>query len=230
MRGQIHVRHARARQYDLAVTPPSRRERDALCDLLIERGPSARTLCDGWTAADLATHLIVRERKPWAAIGTMLPPLAGLTERTMRRLRDGKSYPALVDLVRTGPPKLSLLGFTPGVEAAANTVEFFVHHEDLRRTADQWGPRELDPELEEALWRRLARMARLLLRKAPVGVTLRRPDGATARGHAGAPMVTVSGPVGELVLYVFGRQTASQVSLDGDEDAVRRLHSAKLGL
>lgn len=226
---QIHASHGGATQYDLAVTPASRRERDALCDLLIERGPSARTLCDGWTAADLATHLIVRERKPWAAASAALPPLAGYTERTMRRLRDGKSFPALVDLVRAGPPKWSPLGITPGIEAAANTVEFFVHHEDLRRTADQWKPRELDSDLEGLLWRRLTRTARLLLRKAPVGVTLERPDGATARGHSGEPMVTVRGRVGELVLFTFGRQAASQVSYDGDEDAVRRLHTAKLG-
>ena len=42
-------------------------ERQALCSLLEDRGPLAPTLCEGWTTADLAAHLYVRERKPLAA-------------------------------------------------------------------------------------------------------------------------------------------------------------------
>ena len=44
-------------------------ERGRLCDLLLEVGPDAPTLCEGWTAADLAAHLVIRERKPLAAPG-----------------------------------------------------------------------------------------------------------------------------------------------------------------
>jgi len=37
------------------------RERLELCDLLLELGPDAPTLCEGWTTADLAAHLVLRE-------------------------------------------------------------------------------------------------------------------------------------------------------------------------
>ena len=47
-------------------------ERHALCDLMDEVGPDAPTLCGGWTAAHLAAHLVVRERRP--ATGPGPPP------------------------------------------------------------------------------------------------------------------------------------------------------------
>ncbi|MFN7150135.1 MAG: maleylpyruvate isomerase N-terminal domain-containing protein, partial [Microthrixaceae bacterium] len=39
-------------------------ERRQLCDLFDELGPDVPTLCEGWTARDLAAHLVVRERRP----------------------------------------------------------------------------------------------------------------------------------------------------------------------
>ena len=41
----------------------SRQERQALCDDLQAAGPDAPTLCVGWTARDLAAHLVLRERR-----------------------------------------------------------------------------------------------------------------------------------------------------------------------
>ena len=38
-------------------TSLARRERDALCDLALLLGPDAPTLCEGWDARDLVTHL-----------------------------------------------------------------------------------------------------------------------------------------------------------------------------
>jgi len=35
-------------------------ERAAMCDTFDAVGPARRTLCEGWTTADLAAHLIVR--------------------------------------------------------------------------------------------------------------------------------------------------------------------------
>ena len=46
---------------------PARAERAALCDLFLEVGPDAPTLCGAWTTRDLAAHLVVRERRPDAA-------------------------------------------------------------------------------------------------------------------------------------------------------------------
>ena len=50
-----------------------------------------------------------------------------------------------------------------------------MHHEDVRRAQPDWQPREISPELADVLWSRLG-MARLMLRKAPVGVELVRAD------------------------------------------------------
>ncbi|MGD0448569.1 MAG: maleylpyruvate isomerase family mycothiol-dependent enzyme [Candidatus Dormibacteria bacterium] len=44
--------------------PIDAQERRELCDLLIQVGPDAPTLCEGWTTSDLAAHLVLRERFP----------------------------------------------------------------------------------------------------------------------------------------------------------------------
>ncbi len=54
-------------------------------------------------------------------------------------------------------------------------MEYFVHHEDVLRAQPDWQPRELSADLSEVLWGRLG-MAKLMLRKAPVGVELVRAD------------------------------------------------------
>ena len=65
-------------------TTPARAERNALCDLFLEVGPDAATLCAGWHARDLAAHLVVRERRPDIAPGLFLPALAGHSEKVRR--------------------------------------------------------------------------------------------------------------------------------------------------
>ena len=64
----------------------------------------------------------------------------------------------------------------------------------------------------------------------PGGPVLRRPDGQTAVAHKGTPVVTVTGEPGELLLFAAGRQDAAHVELEGDKDALARLHTAELGL
>src|SRR3984957_16940239 len=86
--------------------PAYRSERNALCDLFTRVGPTAPTLCEGWTTTDLATHLVVRERKPLAALGLGLSPLAATLQKTMDRTSSAHSYDGLVALVRSGPPSL----------------------------------------------------------------------------------------------------------------------------
>ena len=48
------------------------RERHELSDLLDQLGPDQPTLCEGWTTADLAAHLVVRERDPRSGPGILL--------------------------------------------------------------------------------------------------------------------------------------------------------------
>ncbi|GAA0490991.1 TIGR03085 family metal-binding protein [Streptomyces olivaceiscleroticus] len=206
----------------------AKRERLLLADLLESVGPEAPTLCEGWTARDLAAHVVVRERRADAAGGLVLKPLASRMER-VRIEYAAKPYEELIRLIRTGPPRVSPFALKQ-IDEASNTVEFFVHAEDVRRAQPDWTPRELSSGFADALWSRLERMARMLGRKSPVGLVLRRPDGRTAVAHRGTPVVTVTGEPGELTLFLFGRQDATKVELDGDKEAVARAQEAQLGL
>jgi uncharacterized protein (TIGR03085 family) len=206
----------------------AQRERLLLADLLESAGPEAPTLCEGWTTRDLAAHVVVRERRGDASAGLVIPLLADRSERIRKEYAD-KPYLELIRLIRTGPPRLSPFAVKQ-IDEAANTVEFYVHSEDVRRAQPDWSPRELDPVFADLLWSRLERSARLLGRKAPVGIVLRRPDGRTAVAHRGTPVVTVTGEPGELLLFAFGRQDSARVETEGDKEAVARLYDARLGI
>ncbi|MBV9025683.1 MAG: TIGR03085 family protein [Streptomycetaceae bacterium] len=205
----------------------AQRERLLLADLLESLGPDAPTLCENWTTRDLAAHLVVRERRAEAA-GLVIPQLAGRLEKAHREFT-GKPYEELVQLIRTGPPRMSPFSLKQ-VDEAANTVEFYIHAEDVRRAQPDWSPRQLDPVFSDALWTRLEKTARVLGRKSPVGLVLRRPSGQTVVAHRGTPVVTVTGEPGELMLFAFGRQSAAHVELDGDKETVERAKEAKLGI
>jgi uncharacterized protein (TIGR03085 family) len=204
------------------------RERRQLADDLVAAGPDAPTLCDGWTARDLAAHVVIRERRPDAAAGILIGALSNHTAKVQAKTA-ARDWDDLVDLVRGGPPKWSPTRFDK-VDRAVNTIEFFVHTEDVRRAAEGWSPRDLDHELADDLAAALARAAKMLTRSAPTGVTLapERRDATVA--HVGEPMVTVSGPIGELVLFVYGRGDHAQVSFDGPADAVVEIRNTTFGI
>jgi uncharacterized protein (TIGR03085 family) len=207
----------------------AKRERLLLADLLETVGPDAETLCEGWRARDLAAHVVVRERRPDAAGGTLIKQLAPRLEKVMAEYA-AKPYEELIQLIRTGPPRFSPFQLKQ-VDEAANIVEFYVHTEDVRRAQPDWSPRELDPVFQDALWSRLERTARLVARGVPTGLVLRRPDGQTAVAHRGAPVVTVTGEPSELLMFVFGRQSAAEVEVEGETDAITKLNeSRQLGI
>jgi uncharacterized protein (TIGR03085 family) len=210
------------------MTTPARAERDALCDLFLAVGPEAPTLAGEWTTRDLAAHLVVRERRPDAGPGIVSSFLHGYSERVRLEERD-RPWNVLVERVRKGPPRWNPMRID-AVDELVNTVEFFVHHEDVRRAADEWKPRDLDPALERALGSSIKRAGGLLARKATVGLTM-VPDGLDpVRLHKGDPVVWMSGPIGECVLYLYGRKDVAGVVLDGPADAVASLADTPLGL
>ncbi|MFE2303122.1 TIGR03085 family metal-binding protein [Streptomyces sp. NPDC059445] len=203
----------------------AKRERLLLADLLEAVGPDAPTLCEGWNARDLAAHVVVRERRPDAAGGLVVKQLAPRLERVMTEFAD-KPYEELIRLIRTGPPRFSPFTLKQ-LDEASNVVEFYVHTEDVRRAQPGWTPRELDGVFQDALWSRLDRTARLMGRGVPTGVVLRRPNGQTTVLNKATPVVTVTGEPSELLLFAFGRQAVADVELDGDKDAITKLHEAK---
>ncbi|MFJ1752618.1 TIGR03085 family metal-binding protein [Kitasatospora sp. NPDC088134] len=197
------------------------RERARLSGLMVGAGPEGATLCAGWAVRDLAAHLVVREGRPDAAAGIRVRGLAGWTERVQGRAAE-RPFGELVKSFRSGPPAWSPFNL-PGVDGAANLVEFFVHAEDVRR-AVEFEPEPLDGELAEALWKRVPMVARFGDARSPVSLRLVHPDGreVTVR-RKGAPVVTVTGGPGELVLFLYGRGARAAVVAEGEPGAVEAL-------
>ncbi|MFE7528435.1 TIGR03085 family metal-binding protein [Kitasatospora sp. NPDC057542] len=198
-------------------------ERHRLAQLLTAAGPDAPTLCEGWTTRDLAAHLVIRERRPDAAAGIRIAALAART----RRVQDdyaARPYEELIRLFRSGPPVYSPFAL-PGADEAANTVEYFVHAEDVLRAVEGWTRRPVPPGRTEALWRRLPMIARFEAgRRSPVRLVLARHDGQSLTvGPAGAPTVRITGDPGELVLFTYGRGARTTLTVDGAPDAVEAL-------
>lgn len=209
-------------------------ERTALVQALRDVGPDAPTRCAGWASRHLAAHVRLRESAPVVGLGIAVPALADRTERATLALGDRSSSPAawsaLLGAIEAGPPVWHPVRWGGD---QANLLELFVHTEDVRRGGPD-GPevpaRTRTPEHDDALWRGLGRMARLLYRGAPVGVVLVRPDGTRTRATRppdGAGDVLVGGPVDEVVLHAFGRTAVARVTLDGDPADVAALTASR---
>lgn len=201
-------------------------ERAAICDEFLEAGPDRPTLCDGWTARELLAHLLVRERQPWVTPGMFVPALAPVVDRAAAGYASAP-WSEAVGLLRAGPPAWSV--FRVGkVDEFANGAEFFVHHEDVRRGEPAWAPRPPDAARDAQLWALLARSSRLLYRRSPVGVLLRRPSGEQQAVRTGPGVVTVVGEPGELVLHAFGRD-AVHLEFEGRPADVSALRAVPRG-
>jgi uncharacterized protein (TIGR03085 family) len=205
----------------------ARAEREALADLLLASGPDAPTINPGWATRDLAAHLVLRDRRPDAAAGIALRPLRGYGERVRRALAS-RPYPELVKAVRS-PPWWSPVS-NPVVDALANTVEFFVHHEDVRRAKPGWQPRQLSAGHQAALWRQGLPLGRLALRRFPARILIQAPGFGETTAGAGGPQIRLVGAPGELVLFLTGRQRVARVQLDGQAPLTERLRGARLGI
>jgi uncharacterized protein (TIGR03085 family) len=210
-------------------------ERAELCDLFDKVGPDAPTLCEGWNTHDLAAHLWIRETDPVGASGIVAKPLSSLYERRMAEIKQRWDYSELVDRVRRGPARFSIFAI-PGVDEGANTTEFFIHHEDVRRAGDTpQTSRRLDDDVEEWMWRRLKLLGRAWFRRVQVGVVLERlgsadADGApeTIRAVSGTSIVTLVGNPSELMLFAHGRTSVAEIKLVGEPEAIEILNSSDL--
>lgn len=194
-------------------------ERRHLATLFHKVGPDQDTLCEGWTTRNLAAHLYVRENNLIAAGGVVLPVLEPRLEEAMERQR-ARDFDELVDDWAAGPPRFSPFAL---LDSRVNAAEHFVHHEDVRRGEGVVEPRDFSAAVEGQLRSILESTAPMMLRGATRPVVL-TPAGSTPivvadkRGvsERGDDVIRVSGEVGELVLWVFGRE-AVQVEIDGDE-------------
>ena len=83
--------------------------------------------------------------------------------------------------------------------------------------------------MDEALWRNVTSAPWFLARRLRgAGLELQWAGTArTVRARRGKPTARIAGPPGELLLYLFGRQSAAQVEVSGTDaatEAVRRAH------
>jgi uncharacterized protein (TIGR03085 family) len=213
----------------------ARTERAALADLLARLGPDQPTLCEGWNTADLLVHLLLRERRPDAALGLFVPLLAGRTARVSAGYRQ-RPWDEQIQALRTGPPRYSPLGWGP-VDDKANSMEMFIHHEDARRGQPDWRPRRLD----ENTRRQLVAMSTSFfvlrgLRKAgvPVSAELTDEPGGTARPlelvpattAAAGPGVVLRGGIADILLWLAGR-SAVEIEFEGHPAAVATVQAGE---
>lgn len=205
-------------------------ERHSICDTLLELGPDAPTLCVGWTNHDMIAHLVLRERRPDAGAGIVLRPFSGHTSKVMAELAE-QPFEELVATLRSGPPWWSFFAI-PVVGDRANTFEFYVHHEDVRRAQPDWHPRPTDTHREDTLWDGLTNpIGRMTFRRCSVGVVLRaagRPDVVVKKGE---PSVYVVGEPSEIALIAFGRPTDhTRVVIQGEPEHIAKFESSPRGL
>ncbi|WP_326552851.1 TIGR03085 family metal-binding protein [Micromonospora sp. NBC_01813] len=201
-------------------------ERQALADLFLAVGPDAPTINEGWTTRDLAAHLVVRERRPDASPGIWLPVLRGYSERVRTELA-ARPFPDLVRMVRQ-PPVWSPLS-NPITDELVNLMEFFIHHEDVRRAQPGWEPRDIPPGEQAALWKRVVGVSKLRLRRFTGAVRVVADGyGEVTTGTGGDPVLISAAP-GELVMFLTGRQRVARVQIDCPAALEERLRNAGFG-
>lgn len=209
---------------------PARQERLALCDLFDEVGPDAPTLCEGWQTRHLAAHLLLRERRPDVGLGIVVPAFAGHADKVTDAVAQ-KDFAKNVATVRNGPPLLSPTRLA-AVDRLANTAEFFVHHEDVLRAQPGWTPRDLEAALVRDLRTPFGRVG-LLTRGFGRPLEFRATDvdeTVTAVASDSAEPVVVSGPIGELILFAYGRQASAKVEITGPADGVAAAQAGSFGI
>lgn len=180
----------------------------------MEVGPDAPTLCEGWRTRDLAAHLVIRESRPDAAAGLIIPSLRGRLDAAMTNAAS-MPWSDLVNAVRSGPPRWSPMRFAEGL---ANVIEFVVHREDVQRAQDVQRLEDRDRDTLNAIWQRLSMSAPLMFRNDAVEIVC--PEFGrwqSRRSRSGQPSVTVTGSPVEVLLLATGR--TNNCSIVGDPDA-----------
>ncbi len=183
-------------------------QRDAACDALASVDAASSTLCEGWTAHDLAAHLWVLDHPSpsWAGlVVTSIDPLAATKKRW--------PYAELVGRLRNGPSTFACMPLDPRAGNLHAIGEWFVHTEDVRRAHDL-PRRQYTAELQDALWARVQRAARQLNWRRPTGLVLRRVNGGTSMVVDKPAGVVVTGEPAELMMWAYGRTSVADVVVE----------------
>lgn len=197
------------------MTSTAVQQRQALATALRSVSAHAPTLCKGWTAEDLALHIVIRDSRPDLMVGPSLPLVGDRAKQGLQNLRD-TGYTALVNRAEAGPPVYFPQSFPP-LNDLMNTAEFYIHTEDVLRAQpdfDPAHPRAIAEKLRRRLWRQGAMMFPMAARSAKQRITFESPGyGSTTSGPSSAPKRRIKGAPEELLLWAFGREEKAQVSI-----------------
>lgn len=201
-------------------------ERGRLITTLERVGGDAPTLCEGWVTEDLLRHLVVREIYPHVALSSKIPGKLTAGQREKMAELESASYEELLDEFRNGRQKYSPLNLS-AVDKAFNTLEYVIHHEDVRRAQTPALGRVLPEKEQKEIFSSLKALAQLNFLKAPAQIVLNAPGVGSITVLASKrhdKTVTITGTPLELAMYAFGRDIC-QVVFDGDEDAIKAVQS-----
>src|SRR5699024_6599144 len=131
-----------------------------------------------------------------AIFGQELPFVADKAQRAYQQFEQ-LGFEVLLQRIKAGPPRWSPARLRP-VGDAMNTVEFFVHTEDVLRAGPQSQQpprRQVAESVRQALWRQASRTLFLAVaRKARRRTTYLSPGvGAVTHGRTGDPVLLVEG-------------------------------------
>ena len=209
----------------------SRTERAALCNTALEAGRAGTDVVRSLDGQGPGHPPAGPRAGPARRPGILVPQLERLTDRSARRLA-AQDFTSLVERVRSGPPRWSPMAL-PALDRAVNTLEFFVHHEDIRRAAPGWQPRELTEREQRALWKAISVAGKGLVRPAGVPVEIRWPGDEgdrTAVLRKGEDPAVVSGAPAELALFLFGRDQHTGLEFAGPQARCEPLTKGDLGI
>lgn len=212
---------------DMTIAEDVEAERAALTDSLTELGPSAPTECGGWTALELAAHLVGEERyggmttfiaRSLAIRGVSVSGTPKMVDIALRRERH-RGFAAIIDRLRRPMPRLLL----QPVVAPLALFEYWTHHEDLIGFSNK--PHEVPATLAEII----PLVLRYQVRKLPAGVrvTVGTSDGdhRWSVGPQSAPEVVLGGSPPDLVRWLSGRRAAGEITMTGPGATVRELRA-----
>lgn len=204
-------------------------ERQRLVTTFERVGADAPTLCEGWSAEDLLRHLVIREIYPHVGLFAKVP--VGLADPAREQVEElnGQDYDTLLSTFRDGRQKLSPLQVAP-VDRAMNTLEYVIHHEDLRRAQNPVLGRVLTGEEQREIFTHLKGMAQMLFAASPVRIVLHAPGigditALATKRHKNT--VTITGAPVELALFAFGRDSVADVSFAGDASDIEKVTASK---
>ena len=201
-------------------------ERQALRSTLQELGPEAPTLVSGWTARDIAPHVVGGELAAGVPVfvarslvrrGIDVTFLQKAGAKQQDRLA-GRGWDwALERLGRKAPRLVHHSSIAP-----VSLFEYWIHHEDVRRA--NGGARDAGrdyPVLQQCV-DIVGRYVGSRLDEVTVVVEHARESIAFG---SGAREITLSGPSGEVLLWLAGRGDAAEADVSGDvaTDVMRRL-------